>query len=210
MDKSKIENLNKQEYTHLPHAEQEFENHEQTDVAIRPLVWTLGVLAVVVAVTYVGMAGVFTLFDTMAQNSESNPQLTNVETGVRHVPEGFPAIQGVPAAEANPNTPAQDMVEFRKRSDRVLRGEQGMLDGMKPGMPIDRAIDEAMSRQIFKTAAGAGGAGGGSRGAKHGGPATAPASPQTPGGAGHAGDAATPGKAAPAGDADGGGGGRAR
>jgi C4-type Zn-finger protein len=160
MDKSKIEHLNKQEYTHLPHAEQEFENHEQTDVAIRPLVVTLLVLAAVVAVSYVGMVGVFTLFDNMEKGSSSNPKLTNVEGGIRRVPEGFPALQGVQAKEANPNTPAQDMDQLRARNDAVLGGRVAMRDGIARGMPIDRAMDEAMSRKIFKTAGAEGNDGG--------------------------------------------------
>ena len=156
MDKSKIEHLDKKEYTHLPHAEQEFENHEQTDVAIRPLVWTLVVLVVVVGVTYAGMAGVFQLFDYMAEKSSDNPKLTNVESAaVRTVPADKPALQGVPALEANPNSPAQDMVLFRDKTKEVMAGRAPMRPGFKNGMPIDQAIDEAMSRKIFKTRAAA-------------------------------------------------------
>lgn len=154
MDKSKIEHLNKQEYTHLPHAEQDFEAHEQTDVAIRPLVITLVVLAAVVAASYIGMYGVFTLFDKMERESASNPKLSNVESGIRRVPEGVPALQGVPAEEANPNTAAQDMELLRKRNGQVMSGAEPMRKGLKPGMPIDRAMDEAMSRNLFKTRAG--------------------------------------------------------
>lgn len=173
MDKSKIEHLDKQEYTHLPHAEQDFEAHEQTDVAIRPLVITLAVLAAVVAVTYVGMAGVFWLFDDMAQDSPDNPKLTNVKSGVRLVPEELPALQGVPAPKANPNTAAQDMEQLRERNEAVMSGRLPIREGLAPGMPIDRAIDEAMSRKIFKTRAGSEGEGAGARPSS--GPAKAPA-----------------------------------
>lgn len=154
MDKSKIEHLNKQEYTHLPHAEQDFEAHEQTDVAIRPLVITLVVLAAVVAASYIGMAGVFWLFDKMEKESANNPKLSNVDSGTRRLPEGVPPLQGVQAAEANPNTAAQDMELLRKRNGQVMSGAEPMRKGLKPGMPIDRAMDEAMSRKIFKTRAG--------------------------------------------------------
>ena len=183
MDKSKIEHLNKQEYTNLPHAEQDFEAHEQTDVAIRPLVITLVVLAAVVAASYVGMAGVFTLFDKMEKNSASNPKLSNVDSGMRRVPEGMPALQGVQAAEANPNTAAQDMELLRKRNGQVMSGAGPMRAGLKPGMPIDRAMDEAMSQNLFKTRAGGGNAGG--QGAAD--PSTAPTTGPAGDGGGDAG-----------------------
>ena len=184
MDKSKIEHLNKQEYTHLPHAEQDFEAHEQTDVAIRPLVITLVVLAAVVAASYIGMAGVFTLFDNMEKDSANNPKLSNVDSGIRGVPEGVPPLQGVQAAEANPNTPAQDMELMRERNGQVMSGAEPMRKGLKPGMPIDRAMDEAMSRNLFKTRAG------GAQGAAA--PSTAPTT-------GPAGEGAGPGSDAGAG-----------
>src|SRR3712207_1573164 len=126
MDKSKIEHLNKEEYTHLPHAEQHFEDHEQTDVAIRPLVLTLVAIAAVLVVSYVGLWGTFQLFEWHTARGYS--QVSNVEGGVRQVPEEYPALQGVPAPEANPNTPAQDMDEFRQKNDLILAGQRPMRD----------------------------------------------------------------------------------
>lgn len=166
MDTSKIEHPGQQGHTHLPHAEQEFENHEQTDVAIRPLVVTLGALAVVLLVSYVGMWGTFELFKAQTQSPANNPRMSEVKSGLRQVPEGLPALQGVPAAEANPNTPAQDMDDLRERSALVLSGQRPMRDkkqqpGMKPGMPIELAMDAAMSRKIFKTQASPAARGGG-------------------------------------------------
>ena len=152
MDKSKIEHLNKQDYTHLPHAEQEFENHEQTDVSIRPLVATLAAIGIVLLVSYVGLAGLFQLFKMQTTSEGKNPRMTQVESpNVRKVPEGFPELQGVPAPEANPNTPAQDMDKLRDRNALILSGREAMRPGMQPGMPIGQAMDQAMSRGIFKT-----------------------------------------------------------
>ena len=156
MDKSKIEHLNKQEYTHLPHAEQEFENHEQTDVSIRPLVGTLVAIAAVLLFSYAGMWGLFELFKYQSENASDNVRMTTVAPSVRHVPEGYPALQGVPAAEANPNTPKQDMDVLRDQNALIMSGQRAMRTdkqqpGMRPGMPIDRAIDEVLSRKVFKT-----------------------------------------------------------
>ena len=156
MDKSKIEHLDKQEYTHLPHVEQEFENHEQTDVSIRPLVGTLVAIAAVLLFSYAGMWGLFELFKYQTVNASDNVRMTTVAPSIRQVPEGYPALQGVPAAEANPNTPAQDMNVLRQQNALIMSGQRAMRTekqqpGMRPGMPIDRAIDEVLSRKMFKT-----------------------------------------------------------
>ena len=166
MDKSKIEHLNKQEYTHLPHAEQEFENHEQTDVSIRPLVGTLIAIAAVLVFSYLGMWGLFELFKWQTETAADNQRMTTVAPSIRQVPEGLPALQGVPAPQANPRTAAQDMDRLRLRNAEVMNGQRPMRDereqpGMQAGMPIGRAIDEALEKKIFKLrpapAAGAGG-----------------------------------------------------
>jgi hypothetical protein len=153
MDKSKIEHLNPQEYTHLPHAEQDFEAHEQTDVAIRPLVWTLVTIAVVVVISGIGMWGLFEVLERFAQNQPENQRFSNVEAVERReVPEGYPPLQGIIARSGNERSPAQDMEMMRRENVQILAGERPMREGLQPGMPIDRAIDEALSRRIFKTA----------------------------------------------------------
>jgi hypothetical protein len=154
MDKSKIEKLNPQEYTHLPHADQHFEDHEQSDVAIRPLAWTLVVIALVVIVTGIGMWGLFKVFDHVAKNQPENQRFSQVKALEQRVgPEGYPPLQGVIAGSAHQRTPAQDMDQMRLDNAQILAGQKPMREGLKPGMAIDRAIDEALSRRIFKTAA---------------------------------------------------------
>jgi hypothetical protein len=156
MHKSKIESLNPQEYTHLPHAEQHFEDHEQTDVAIRPLVWTLIGIASIIVVSGVGMWGLFNLYKHLNETAENNQPLSAVSTmsDPRQVPQGMPDLQGVPAEGANPRSPAQDMNRMRQRNDKVLAGLEPMRDGMRPGMSIDAAMSQALESKIFKTAKG--------------------------------------------------------
>src|SRR4051794_29220980 len=109
MDQSKIAHLNPKDYTHLPHADQDFEAHEQTDVAIRPLVATLITIALVIIVTVIGMWGLFRALAYMSGNMAENQAMSGVERiGFRHVPEGMPELQGVSAQDGNPNSPAQD------------------------------------------------------------------------------------------------------
>jgi hypothetical protein len=155
MDQSKIAHLNPQDYTHLPHAKQDFEAHEQTDVAIRPLVATLITIAVVIVVTVIGMWGFFNMLEYLAGKAPENQKFSDVETkGIapRQVPAGMPELQGVPIAGANPNTPAKDTDEMRQKNAKTLAGQEGMRPGMQPGLAIDEAMNEALSKKIFKTA----------------------------------------------------------
>ena len=152
MDQSKIQNLNPQEYTHLPHADQNFEAHEQSDVAIRPLIATLIAIALTVVVSAAGLWGLFELFEFMSRNASDNQNLSKVEPVVRKVPQGYPDLQGVPAANQNPNSPAQDMTKFRGHNDEVLAGKAPMRTGLRPGLPIDEAMDKALASGVFKTA----------------------------------------------------------
>jgi hypothetical protein len=159
MDKSKIENLDPKEYTHLPHEEQHFEDHEQTDVAIRPLIGTLIAIGVVIAVSMVGMWGFFVVLKNWSDKGADNRRMSNVEPSIRQVPEGFPELQGVPAEGANPNLAAVDMAQMREQNKLILAGKAPMREGLKPGMAIEKAIDDALAKKIFKTGtAGAGSA----------------------------------------------------
>ena|SRR5687768_4294520 len=153
MHKSKIENLNPQEYTHLPHAEQKFEDHEQTDVAIRPLVWTLIGIAGIIVVSGVGMWGLFEFYEYLNKNASDNQPLSEVSTisDPRLVPDGMPELQGVPTTD-NPRSPARDMELMRERNEKVLAGKAPMRDGIANGMPIEAAMAQALENRIFKTA----------------------------------------------------------
>ena len=152
MDKSKIEHLNPLEYTHLPHAEQNFEDHEQSDVAIRPLVATLIAIALTVLISAVGLWGLFELFEYMARNASDNQNLSKVEPSIRQVPQEYPSLQGIPET-ANPNSPAKDMIKFREHNQKILAGTEPMRTGLKPsGKSIEEAMDEALASGIFKTA----------------------------------------------------------
>jgi hypothetical protein len=153
MHKSKIESLNPQEYTHLPHADQHFEDHEQTDVAIRPLVWTLVGIAAIIVVSGVGMWGLFEFYEHLNDTASDNQPLSEVSTisEPRLVPDGLPELQGIPTS-VNPRSPAQDMAVMREHNERVLAGKAPMREGLGHGLPIDEAIKQALDRKIFKTA----------------------------------------------------------
>jgi hypothetical protein len=167
MDKSKIEHLNPQEYTHLPHADQKFEDHEQTDVAIRPLIWTLIAIALTIVVSAVGMWGLFEVFQTYFEAQQENQAQSNVEVNERLVPEGSPDLQGpvvrldnvtgIPTARQlddlreRSNSPAQDMDEMREHNRKILDGREPMRTSLQQaGLPIEVAMDKALASGMFK------------------------------------------------------------
>ena len=138
----------------MPHAEQHFEDHEQSDVAIRPLAWTLVTIAVVVIVSGIGMWGLFEVFKRYTKGQPENQRFSHVKAlEQREVPAGYPPLQGIVARSGHERSPAQDMDQMRQDNVQILAGQKPMREGLKPGMPIDRAIDEALSKRIFKTAA---------------------------------------------------------
>jgi hypothetical protein len=158
MDQSKIANLNPQEYTHLPHADQHFDEHEQSDVAIRPLAWTLVAIVAVVVLTAIGMWGMFEVLKRQANNDPANQKVSAVEwesIGPRQGPEGYPPLQGILSRDGNPNSPAQDTLQMKIENDAILAGDAPMrkgMKGLKPGLNIEKAMDDALARGIFKTA----------------------------------------------------------
>ena len=153
MDQSKIAHLNPKDYTHLPHADQDFEGHEQTDVAIRPLIATLIAIAVVIIVTAIGMWGFFRAMVYMSGNAAENQAMSDVEKiGSRHVPEGMPELQGVAIGDQNPNSPAKDTDAMREKNKSILAGKEGLRPGMQAGLSIEEAMNEALAKKIFKTA----------------------------------------------------------
>jgi hypothetical protein len=131
--------------------DQQFEGHEQTDVAIRPLVWTLVAIALVIVVSGIGLWGLFEVFKRVANTQAENKRYSNVEADAREVPAGYPPLQGIPALSTNQRSPAQDMEAMKRDNEKILAGNMPMRPGLPNGKPIEAAMDEALSKKIFKT-----------------------------------------------------------
>src|SRR5687767_8460805 len=129
--------------THAPHVDERPEQHEHTDVKIKPLAWTFVALCVL---GIVGHGGLFWLHwgYQRAQDAEnSKEQKSLVQTGGQRAPaSGVPRIQGVP--EYNPLTPVQEMNKWRDaETERLNKGEPGAL-------AIDEAIQRALEQGVYK------------------------------------------------------------
>ena len=133
------------EFTHLPHEDQHPEQHEHTDVGVRPLVW-FGIGFVVFALLTNAM--LFVLFRVF-ERQESRPSSSAFGGAVQALPPGTPPLQGVPGPAANPrfhpNTPAGDMREWRQRTQRVL--DEGDWSTQYKVIPIEQAMQIALQRQ---------------------------------------------------------------
>ena len=162
---------------HVPHPDAHPESHEHSDVPIRPLVYALVGIAAMCLFTF-GL--VYWLFwNYKGQQEAMELKRTNVPEAKPAVP--YPRLQGVPGF--SDKHPKVDMADLRADYARELNsygkaGENGFAQ-----VPIDRAMDLAIERGIFKTAdrppQPAGGAPSGKAGPGGRTPATGPA-PRSP------------------------------
>jgi hypothetical protein len=160
---------------HIPHPDAHPERHEHSDVPIRPLVLALLAIAVTCLFTF-GLA--YWLFWNYKGQQEA------LELKRTNVPAAKPAItgprlQGVPGF--SDKHPSEDLKDLRAEYEQELNGYG------KPGadgfarVPIDRAMQIALDRGMFKTTqptGGTGAAGSTPGGATGNAPAPAPRSPQ--------------------------------
>lgn len=133
------------EFTHLPHEDQHPEQHEHTDVRVRPLVLFGVGFVVFAALTNVLLFVLFRVFE----EREERPSSSAFGGGVQALPVGTPPLQGIPGPTNDPrfraNTPAADMRQWRDRERRVLN-EGDWSNGNKV-IPIGQAMEIALRRQ---------------------------------------------------------------
>ena len=138
---------------HSPHSEAHPEWHEHSDVPIRPLAWALFSIAALCVVSMTLLYVVFGRYEKQQKRLEV-PR-TAISAAKPPVPE--PRLEGIPGYSDNPRT--QDLQALRRQHEQELNGfgpspEQGFAQ-----IPIDRAMDLAVERGMFKAAPAAGGGG---------------------------------------------------
>ncbi len=121
-------------------------SHEGTDVNIRPLVVTGVGLVVFLVLTCIGLALLFNFYDWFEVRSQKNESAL---VGIKR-PEPAVKIQGVPGYSTQ--VPAKDMEEFRRRNDAAI-GTYSTAENGVARIPVARAIDLALERNLFATAA---------------------------------------------------------
>ena len=136
---------------HVPHADPHPEQHEHSDVPIRPLAIALGAIAATCVVTVVLLYFVFWRYKTQ-QESLERPR-TAVPLAKPVVPE--PRLQGVPGFSSS--HPSEEMADLRRRDQEELNSYGRSEEQGKARVPIDRAIDLALERKLFPVAGKEGG-----------------------------------------------------
>jgi len=128
---------------HVPHSDAHPEQHEHSDVPIRPLAIALIGLAAMCVVTI--LLCYFVFWGYKSQQEARDVPRTMVPMPRPDVPE--PRLQGVPGY--SDNHPSQDQVQMKEHFDAELTTYGRSADGAKARVPIGRAMDLALERKIF-------------------------------------------------------------
>ena len=129
---------------HAPHTDAHPERHEHSDVPIRPLAISLAAIAFTVAGTFVFLY--FLFFHYKNQQEALELKRTNVPAA-RPVIEG-PRLQGVPGF--SDKHPKEDLKDLRGAYRAELESYGKTRDGFAQ-VPVDRAMQLAIERGLFKT-----------------------------------------------------------
>lgn len=122
------------------------EDHEQSDVPVRALFWTLAIFVIAGIIIHFGIWFLFKAFDR--HQASLDVKLTNVETKA-DVPIDRPQLQGVPgfnAASASEETAAM-MEEMKQRLTT-----EGQLPNGDYHIRIDRAMQMVVESRQLKAA----------------------------------------------------------
>jgi hypothetical protein len=163
---------------HVPHPDAHPERHEHSDVPIRPLAISLAAIAITLTLMFVFLHLLFVRYKGAQEALEL--KRTNVPDAKPPVPG--PRLQGVPGF--SDKHPKVELKDLREQFDRELNGYGKTREDGFAQVPIDRAMDLAVERGLFKTAhqPGGGGAGASSSGAGAAAPTSQPRNPQRQGG----------------------------
>ena len=155
---------------HVPHPDAHPERHEHSDVPIRPLVISLVAIAVVLSLMFWFLHALF--FHYKGQQEALEVKRTNVPDA--KPPITRPRLQGVPGFNDKPSS--VEMKDLREAYREELDTYGKTPDGFAR-VPIDRAMDMALEKGIFKTTQQSGSEGGGNAPGKAAGTAPRPQSP---------------------------------
>lgn len=137
----------------MPHTEQPHhpaehpQDHEHSDVNVRGIAIAFAAIVVVAVVTHVGLYFLFDAFE-VEERAARQPR-SAIRTGAVRIPETTPRLQGIPGFHED--TPVEDteqmLLEHRRRLGSY--GPAG-VDGFVR-VPIDRAMELALQRELFPT-----------------------------------------------------------
>lgn len=131
------------------HGEQP-EQHEHSDIRIRPLMIAGIAFLVFSVLTFAGLVVLFRSYDQSFQQSQR--PVSALELDRKGPVAGVPKLQGIPGWEgAEERTPAQEMADMAAANARYMNSFE-LLPGGKVRLPIEQAMQMAVDRRIFKSA----------------------------------------------------------
>ena len=133
---------------HVPHPDPHPEQHEHSDVPIKPLVVALASIVGVCLLSFVLLYFLFGRYYWQQRNAEVRRTAVPLARSV--VPE--PRLQGVPGFSNN--HPTKDMNQLRAQYKRELEGQ---APGGAAQIPIERAMELAIERGMFPVRSAQGG-----------------------------------------------------
>ena len=134
---------------HVPHPDPHPEAHEHSDVPIRPLVVALAAIALTCLVSFGLLYWLYWRYHDQQRAQEI--ERTAVPMARSPVPE--PRLQGVQGF--SDNHPTQDMRQMRDHYRAQLTSYGKSADGSAAKVPIDRAMELALERNMFPVGAAA-------------------------------------------------------
>lgn len=136
---------------HAEMPEEHPERHEHSDVSVRGIWITVAAIAVTAVIVHVLLYVLFFAYES-AQKAEDEAERRSAIEAVTGPPSEVPRLQGIQGLHAD--TPAVDMMKLEQENRRLLNSYARTEDG-RARIPINRAMDLALERNLFPVRAGA-------------------------------------------------------
>ena len=131
---------------HAQMPEEHPERHEHTDVSVRGIWITVGAVLVVTGIVHVIMYVVFFTYEGAQAEQDEAERRSAITDVVEGPPREIPRLQGIQSF--NDETPSVDNIKMEAENRRLLGGWGKTPDG-RVRIPIDRAMDIALERNLF-------------------------------------------------------------
>ena len=143
--------------THNPHPaavhhadipEEHPERHEHSDVSVRGIWITVGAVILTTLAVHVLMYVVFFAYEgaQAAEDRADRRSALDMAPTEKGPPKDVPRLQGID--KYNANTPSEDLLKMRQENRAVVNGWGKSADG-RVHIPIDRAMELSLQKNIF-------------------------------------------------------------
>jgi hypothetical protein len=129
-------------------------HHEESDVPVKPLLWSLVLFVVFGAITHIALWGFYKLMLSAEQRRWDPPQTAVARPASADVPQNQPLLQPFRHDEKSApfeDTPVTDLIKMRTAEEKVLK-HYGWVDKQRGivHIPIERAIELYAAQQAVQ------------------------------------------------------------